>query len=225
MPALLVREVSRYAVDDKASEVEHDFFSDNMDVVKNAVVRTGSCIAACLKIEESLSELSEWPFLVELVRGYRASEGEDTNDNDDIEGVFEDECKMFKDLREVWIDRLANVAVGKSCDALVGYRSCRPALRLHQEHKRRRRSRKYLACVSVFSIPNQSQPFALIGIPVLRAWLALLHKSLDSRAFQRAWRKICKIGFQALLLGRMIVVTSLKSKERNVRGGHRPVCD
>ena len=90
-----------------------------MDVVTSAVTRIGSCIAAALKIEETLSELSEWPFLVELVRGYKGDET-DEEDHDDVEGVFDDECKMFKDLRDVWIDRLANVAIGKSCDALMG---------------------------------------------------------------------------------------------------------
>ena len=191
VPALLV-EKFRDAVDDKASEVEHDFFSDNMDVVTNAVVRTGSCIAACLKIEESLSELSEWPFLVELVRGYRANEGEDTDDNDDIEGVFEDECKMFKDLREVWIDRLANVAVGKSCDALVGYRSYASALRFTRSTNDDEDRENTSPASPSSQFPTKASHLLLIGIPVLRAWLALLHKSLDSRAFQRAWRKICK---------------------------------
>ena len=196
VPALLV-EKFRDAVDDKASEVEHDLFSENMDVVTRAVIRIGACIAASLKIEETLSELSELPFLVDLVRGYkRDDDDEDDNEDDNIEGVFDDECKMFKDLREVWIDRLANVAVGKSCDALDGYRSYASALRftkcgvgVKNDDDDRENTSPPASPSSQF--PTKASHLLLVGLPALRAWLALLHRSLDSRAFQRVWRKIC----------------------------------
>ena len=193
VPALLV-EKFRDAVDDKASEVEHDLFSETMDVVTSAVTRIGSCIAAALKIEETLSELSEWPFLVELVRGYKGDET-DEEDHDDVEGVFDDECKMFKDLRDVWIDRLANVAIGKSCDALDGYRSYASALRFTKssdENVDENRENASPPASPSSQFPTKASHLLLVGLPVLRSWLALLHKSLDSRAFQRAWRKICK---------------------------------
>ena len=193
VPALLV-EKFRDAVDDKASEVEHDLFSETMDVVTSAVTRIGSCIAAALKVEETLSELSEWPFLVELVRGYKGDET-DEDDNDDVEGVFDDECKMFKDLRDVWIDRLANVAIGKSCDALDGYRSYASALRFTKssdENVDENRENASPPASPSSQFPTKASHLLLVGLPVLRSWLALLHKSLDSRAFQRAWRKICK---------------------------------
>ena len=193
VPALLV-EKFRDAVDDKASEVEHDLFSETMDVVTSAVTRIGSCIAAALKIEETLSELSEWPFLVELVRGYKGDET-DEDDHDDVEGVFDDECKMFKDLRDVWIDRLANVAIGKSCDALDGYRSYASALRFTKssdENVDENRENASPPASPSSQFPTKASHLLLVGLPVLRSWLALLHKSLDSRAFQRAWRKICK---------------------------------
>jgi hypothetical protein len=193
VPALLV-EKFRDAVDDKASEVEHDLFSETMDVVTSAVTRIGSCIAAALKIEETLSELSEWPFLVELVRGYKGDET-DEEDHDDVEGVFDDECKMFKDLRDVWIDRLANVAIGKSCDALDGYRSYASALRFTKSSDENVDENRENASPPVSpscQFPTKASHLLLVGLPVLRSWLALLHKSLDSRAFQRAWRKICK---------------------------------
>jgi len=196
VPALLV-EKFRDAVDDKANEVEHDLFSENMDVVTRAVIRIGACIAASLKIEETLSELSELPFLVDLVRGYkRDDDDEDDNEDDNIEGVFDDECKMFKDLREVWIDRLANVAVGKSCDALDGYRSYASALRftkcgvgVKNDDDDRENTSPPASPSSQF--PTKASHLLLVGLPALRAWLALLHRSLDSRAFQRVWRKIC----------------------------------
>ena len=196
VPALLV-EKFRDAVDDKASEVEHDLFSENMDVVTRAVIRIGACIAASLKIEETLSELSELPFLVDLVRGYkRDDEDEDDNEDDSIEGVFDDECKMFKDLREIWMDRLANVAVGKSCDALDGYRSYASALRftkcgvgVKNDDDDRENTSPPASPSSQF--PTKASHLLLVGLPALRAWLALLHRSLDSRAFQRVWRKIC----------------------------------
>jgi len=193
VPALLV-EKFRDAVDDKASEVEHDLFSETMDVVTSAVTRIGSCIAAALKIEETLSELSEWPFLVELVRGYKGDET-DEDDHDDVEGVFDDECKMFKDLRDVWIDRLANVAIGKSCDALDGYRSYASALRFTESSDKNvdeNRENASPPASPSSQFPTKASHLLLVGLPVLRSWLALLHKSLDSRAFQRAWRKICK---------------------------------
>ena len=193
VPALLV-EKFRDAVDDKASEVEHDLFSETMDVVTSAVTRIGSCIAAALKIEETLSELSEWPFLVELVRGYKGYETNE-NDHDDVEGVFDDECKMFKDLRDVWIDRLANVAIGKSCDALDGYRSYASALRFTKSSDKNvdeNRENASPPASPSSQFPTKASHLLLVGLPVLRSWLALLHKSLDSRAFQRAWRKICK---------------------------------
>ena len=193
VPALLV-EKFRDAVDDKASEVEHDLFSETMDVVTSAVTRIGSCIAAALKIEETLSELSEWPFLVELVRRYKGDET-DEEDHDDVEGVFDDECKMFKDLRDVWIDRLANVAIGKSCDALDGYRSYASALRFTKssdENVDENRENASPPASPSSQFPTKASHLLLVGLPVLRSWLALLHKSLDSRAFQRAWRKICK---------------------------------
>ena len=196
VPALLV-EKFRDAVDDKSNEVEHDLFSENMDVVTRAVIRIGACIAASLKIEETLSELSELPFLVDLVRGYkRDDDDEDDNEDDNIEGVFDDECKMFKDLREVWIDRLANVAVGKSCDALDGYRSYASALRftkcgvgVKNDDDDRENTSPPASPSSQF--PTKASHLLLVGLPALRAWLALLHRSLDSRAFQRVWRKIC----------------------------------
>lgn len=187
VPALLV-EKFRDAIDYKAAEIEHDLFSSDLVYSNAAVTQIGSCIAACLKIEETLSEISEWPFLVELVRGYNKESGEEENKRDEIEdaedaeGVFDDECKMCKETRDAWIDRLANVAIGKSCDALDGYRSYASALRFTKlDDDEELNTPATNACHNL-----------LVGLPMLRSWLELLHRSLDARAFQRAWRKICK---------------------------------
>ena len=103
---------------------------------------------------------------------------------------------MFKDLREVWIDRLANVAVGKSCDALDGYRSYASALRFTKcgvgvENDDDDRENTSPPASPSSQFPTKASHLLLVGLPALRAWLALLHRSLDSRAFQRVWRKIC----------------------------------